>query len=154
MAVYTYGANNITFSSFETWSNSITTSLNIDLNIAVNDFHPANSAPFQVSEFAPNTSIFYGAVTADGGGTVAMTAPYTVSATSGFTVKNFLISTYSLTIVATANYPFTFNSWRNAPAGGGTSLSTSATLTLTANDHTSVTTFYAHFTSTHIDPLS
>lgn len=152
MAVYTYGANNITFSSFETWSNSITTSLNIELDLAVNDFHPANSAPFEVSEFAPNTSIFYGNIVANTGGTVALTAPYTVAATSSITVKNFLISTYSLTMVASATYPYTFDSWRDATGGGGTSLSTNSTLTLTAGDHTSVTTFYAYFTTTHISP--
>ena len=154
MAVYTYGANNITFSSFETWSNSITQSTNIDLQTTVNDFHPTNSAPFEVSEFAPNTSIFYGTINADGGGTVALSAPYTVAATSGFTVKNFLISTYSLTIVASGTYPFTFDSWRDQPSGGGNSLSTSATLTLTSSDHTGVTAFYAYFSSTHTDPLS
>lgn len=152
MAVYTYGANNITFSSFETWSNNITTSLNIELDVAVNDFHPANAAPFQVSEFAPNTSIFYGNIIAGTGGTVAISAPYTVGATTSITVKNFLISTYSLTIVASATYPYTFNSWRSAASGGGSQLSTSSTLTLNYLDHTSVPSFYAYFTTTHISP--
>lgn len=152
MAVYTYGANNITFSSFETWSNNITTSINIELDSAVGDFNPANSAPFEVSEFAPSTSIFYGNVVAGTGGTVALTAPYTVAATSSITVKNFLISTYSITMVAAATYPYTFDSWRSAASGGGTSLSTNSTLTLTYTDHTTVTTFYAYFTTTHVSP--
>jgi hypothetical protein len=152
MAVFTYGANNISFETFQTWSNSISAATNTSLATAVDDFSPANSAPFQVSEFAPNTSIFYGAFSADTGGTVKLTAPYTVAATSSFTAKNVLISTYSITAVAETSYPWTFHSWRTATGGGGTQLSTNATLTLTDSDHTSVNTFYAYFTTTHINP--
>lgn len=152
MAVYTYGANNISFQTFQTWSNNVSAQANTSLATAVNDFYPSNAAPFQVSEFAPSTSIFYANITADTGGTVALSAPYTVAATTSFTVKNLLISTYSVTIVASANYPYTFDSWRDATGGGGNQLSTSATLTLTDVDHTGVTTFYAYFTTSHINP--
>lgn len=152
MAVFTYGANNVSFESFTTWSNNITTSINIDLATAVNDMYPANSAPFQVSEFAPNTSIFYGNFIANDGGTIAMSAPYTVTSTTSFTAKNVIISSYSITVSATANYPWAFDSWRDATGGGGNQLSTNSTLTLTDVDHTGVTTFYAYFTTTHINP--
>lgn len=152
MAVYTYGSNNISFDTFRTWSNSVSAQANTSLTTAVNDAYPANSAPYQVSEFAPNTSIFYGAVFAGTGGTVSMTAPYTVAATSSFTVKNVLISTYSITLVAGTAYPYTFHSWRTAASGGGSQLSTNATLTLTSGDHTSVVNFYAYFTTTHVTP--
>lgn len=152
MAVFTYGANNISFQTFQTWSNDVSAQADTSLSSALNDFYPTNAAPFQVSEFAPNTSIFYGVITADTGGTVELTAPYTVGSTSTFTVKNLLISTYSITIAASANYPYAFHSWRDATGGGGTSLSTNSTLTLTDTDHTSVTTFYAYFTTSHIDP--
>jgi hypothetical protein len=152
MAVFTYGANNISFDTFRTWSNSVSVQANTSLTTAVNDFHPANTAPYQVSEFAPSTSIFYGGVIAGTGGTVSLTAPYTVGATSSFTVKNLLISTFSVTMVAAATYPYTFNSWRTDASGGGSQISTSATLTLTSGDHTSVVNFYAHFTTTHITP--
>lgn len=152
MAVYTYGANNISFDTFRTWSNSVSAQANTSLTTSVNDFHPANAAPYQVSEFAPSTSIFYGTVTAGTGGTVSLTAPYTQGATSTFTVKNLLISTHSITLVAAATYPYTFNSWRTATGGGGSQLSTSATLTLTSGDHTGVVTFFAYFTTTHISP--
>lgn len=152
MAVYTYGANNISFDTFRTWSNSVSAQANTSLTTAVNDFSPANAAPYQVSEFAPSTSIFYGTVNAGTGGTVSLSAPYTQAAASSFTVKNFLISTYSLTMVASATYPYTFHSWRTAASGGGTQLSTSATLTLTSSDHTGVVNFYAYFTTTHVTP--
>ena len=152
MAVYTYGSNNISFDTFRTWSNSVSAQANTSLTTAVNDFHPANAAPYQVSEFAPNTSIFYGAVFAGTGGSVSMTAPYTVGATSSFTVKNVLISTYSITLVASTAYPYTFHSWRTAAGGGGSQLSTSATLTLNSGTHTSVVNFYAYFTTTHVTP--
>lgn len=153
MAVYTYGGNNISFDTFETWSNGISESLQErKLTVAVQDFYPVNSAPFSVSEFAPNTSIFYGAFTAGTGGTVKLTAPYSVTATSSFTAKNVLISSYTITAVAETSYPYVFHSWRTLTGGGGDSLSTSSTLTLDYTDHTSVTNFYAYFTTTHINP--
>jgi len=152
MAVYTYGANNISFGTFNTWSNNVLAQADTSLSSSLSDFYPAQAAPFQVSEIAPSTSIFYGTITANTGGTVALSAPYTVGATTSFEVKNLLISTYSVTIVASANYPYTFDSWRDATGGGGNQLSTSATLTLTELDHTGVSTFYAYFTTTHINP--
>ena len=57
-----------------------------------------------------------------------------------------------MTGVATTSYPWVFHSWRDAASGGGTQLSTNATLTLTDVDHTSVLTFYAYFTTSHINP--
>lgn len=152
MAVYTYGASNISFGTFHTWSNNVASQTDTSLSGSLSDFYPTQAAPFQVSEIAPSTSIFYGVITSDTGGTVALSAPYTVGATSSFTVKNLLISTYAVTIVASANYPYTFHSWRDATGGGGNQLSTNSTLTLTELDHTGVTTFYAYFTTTHINP--
>lgn len=152
MAVYTYGANNISFGTFNTWANNVSVQADTSLSSSLSDFYPAQAAPFQVSEIAPSTSIFYADIIADNGGTVSLSAPYTVADTTSFTVKNLLISTYSVTIVATATYPYTFDSWRDATGGGGSQLSTNATLTLTDVDHTGVTTFYAYFTTTHIDP--
>ena len=152
MAVYTYGANNISFGTFNTWSNNVAAQANTSLSGSLSDFYPTQAAPFQVSEFAPNTSIFYGTINADNGGTVELTSPYTVTSTTSFTVKNLLISTYSITIAASATYPYTFHSWRDATDGGGSQLSTNSTLTLTDIDHTGVVNFYAYFTTTHIDP--
>lgn len=152
MAVFTYGSNNISFQTFQTWSNGVAAQTNTSLSGSLSDFYPAQAAPFAVSEMAPNTSIFYGVISADNGGTVALSAPYSVGATTSFTVKNLLISTYSITAVASATYPYVFDSWRDATGGGGNQLSTNSTLTLTDVDHTGVTTFYAYFTTSHIDP--
>ena len=153
MAVYTYGANNISFDTFETWSNGISSSLQErKLSVAVQDFYPTNSAPFAVSEFAPNSAIFYGAFFAGTGGTVKLTAPYTVLSAASFTARNVLISSYSLTVVAETSYPYVFHSWRTATNGGGTLLSNSSTLTLIDTDHTAVVEFHAYFTTTHINP--
>lgn len=152
MAVYTYGANNISFGTFNTWSNNVEEQANTSLSGSLSDFYPTQAAPFQVSEFAPNTSIFYGSFVAETGGTVELTAPYTQAAGYIITVKNFLISTYSLTVVAAATYPYTFHSWRDAASGGGNQISTNATLTLVDTDNTEVSVFYAYFTTTHIDP--
>ena len=151
MAVYTYGASDISVGTFNTWANNVAAQANTSLSGSLSDFFPADSAPFQVSDIQ-STDIFYGTITAENGGTVALTSPYTVGATTSITVKNFAIDTYSLTIVASATYPYTFHSWRDASGGGGSQLSTNATLTLTDTDHTSVTVFYAFFTTSHIDP--
>ena len=152
MAVFTYGASNISIGTFNTWANNVSAQANTSLSSSLSEFDPANAAPFQVSEIAPNSAIFYGNVIADTGGGVALSAPYTVANTTSISVKNILIDDYSLTLVATAVYPYTFHSWRDATGGGGTQLSTNATLSLTETDHTSVVTFYAYFSSTHIDP--
>ena len=151
MAVYTYGASDISVGTFNTWANNVAAQANTSLSGSLSDFFPADSAPFQVSDIQ-STDIFYGTITAENGGTVALSSPYTVDATTSITVKNFAIDTYSLTIVASATYPYTFHSWRDASGGGGSQLSTNATLTLPDTDHTSVTVFYAFFTTSHIDP--
>ena len=150
MAVISYSGN-VQFSTFDTWSNNISSDADVSLSSAMGDMYPAQSAPYNVSTLN-NESIFYGTFTADTGGTVSLTAPYTVGATTTFNAKNVIISDNTMTAVATATYPYAFNSWRTASGGGGTQLSTSATLTLTSTDHTSVTTFYAYFTTSHVDP--
>ena len=152
MAVFTYGASDISIGTFNTWANNVSAQANTSLSSSLSEFDPANAAPFQVSEIAPNSAIFYGNVIADTGGGVALSAPYTVANTTSISVKNILIDDYSLTLVATAVYPYTFHSWRDATGGGGTQLSTNATLSLTETDHTGVVTFYAYFSSTHTDP--
>ena len=48
-------------------------------------------------------------------------------------------------LYALPTYPATFHSWRTAASGGGSSISTSQTLTLDAAAYSSQTTFYAHF---------
>lgn len=153
MAVKVY-TTPVNFGSFDEWSNNIASDSNVALSSAMGDMYPAQSSPYSVSTLA-NETIFYGTVTAGTGGTVSMTAPYTVSATSSFSVKNVIISDNNITIVATASYPYAFNSWRTAASGGGSSISTSATLTLTAASAAAANlNFYAYFTTTHTDPSS
>jgi len=148
MAIYTYGSSNIAFSTFQTWANNVNSSTNITLSDATSDFAPANSAPFSVSEFAPNTVIFYGSLVAGTGGQVSVTAPYTSGTSTSIVVKNVLLSSYSVSITAVQTYPYVFHSWRTAANGGGTQLSTSATLTISNASSTTVkapTPYYAYF---------
>ena len=42
MAVYSYGANNISFDTFRTWANDISAQANTSLSDALGDFHPTN----------------------------------------------------------------------------------------------------------------
>lgn len=152
MAVYTYGNSGpIAWSTFDTWANNVTSDTNATLPNALSDWYPTQAAPYSAS-FLLGTSIYYGNVQAGIGGVVGMTAPYTVSNTTSFGIKNLSLNTYSITLTASATYPYTFHSWRTATGGGGTQLTTSSTLTLTSSTHTAVTTFHAYFTTTHVSP--
>lgn len=146
MAVISYSGN-VNFGSFDTWSNNISSDSNVSLSSAMGDMYPVQSAPYNVSTLN-NEKIFYGTFSCGTGGTISLTAPYSVGATTSFTAKNVIISDHNITVVATASYPYAFSQWR----GDGTVISTSATLTLTDTSHTSVTAFYAEFTTSHVDP--
>jgi len=156
MAVVTVGSSNVSFYATRTWANGVGgATTNITTSKIFNDWYPAASQPHSASEWR-GRSIFYGQILADAGGTISITYPYTVAATSSpITVKNVDYSVYSyITIVATASYPWTFHSWRTAGAGGGTQLGTSATTNLTSADWTSATSIYAYFTTTHVNPYA
>jgi len=43
MAVHTYGTTNIAFSSFDTWSNNVSSDSNVTMNDALGDAVPSNS---------------------------------------------------------------------------------------------------------------
>lgn len=156
MAVQTYSTTNISFSSFDTWSNQFSSDSNISLNTLMDNLEPADSAPHQVSELRSN-SFLYGTVSCATGGTVAVTSGYTQGATTSFTLRNVNFgSIASITLTATATYPYYFAQWR----GDGTIISTTGTgtttgtLTLTDSTYTGVSAFYAEFGTTHSDPSS
>lgn len=158
MAVYTYGANNISWSSFDDWSNQFASQANLSLNTLMDNLEPADSAPHAASELRSN-AFLYGSVVAGTGGTVSVTSGYSQSATSSFTLRNVnFASISSITLTATATYPYTFHSWRTAAGSGGSSLgttgqgTTTGTLTLTSGTATGVGTIYAYFTTTHVSP--
>ncbi len=149
-----YGSNDINWGSFDDWSNNISSDSNVSLASSQGDMHPGRTSPFSISTIRSQT-IFKGKVWAGTGGTVSMTAPYTVSATSSsFVVKNFFINASNITIVATASYPWTFNSWRTAAGGGGSQISTSATFTFGNDGNADHANYYAWFTTTHSNPYS
>lgn len=150
MAVYTYSTP-VAWNTFDTWANNVTSDTNATITNALSDWHPNQTGPYPAS-LLTGAKVFYGNVVAGTGGSVGMSAPYTVSSTSSFTVKNMNMNTYSITLTASATYPYTFHSWRTAANGGGTQLTTSSNYTLTSTTATSVTTFYAYFTTTHIAP--
>jgi hypothetical protein len=158
MAVASYGTTNIAFSSFDTWSNQFASDSNISLNTLMDNLEPADGAPHQVSEIRSN-AFLYGSVVAETGGTVQITSGYTQASAASFTLANVnFASIASVTIQADATYPYTFHSFRTATGGGGSSLSTTGTgtttgtITLNSGNHTGVSTFYAYFTTTHVDP--
>jgi hypothetical protein len=153
MARFTYGSTNIEYQTFNSWSNALDSEVtsNISASVAYSEFNPAQTSDYAAS-YLQGSSVFYGSVQAGTGGTVSITAPYTVAATSTISVKNLNITNTSLTIVATTSYPWVFDSWRTATGGGGSQVSTNSTLTIsddTAADHNQ---YHAYFTTTHLDP--
>lgn len=160
MAVHTYDTTNIAWSSFDTWSNQYSSDSNVSLQTVFNNLQPGQTPPNKsVGGILRSTSFLYGSVVAGTGGTVSVTSGYTQSAASSFTLANVDFSSIaSITLTATASYPYTFHSFRDASGGGGNSLgttgqgTTTGTLTLTSGVHTGVGTFYAYFTTTHVDP--
>lgn len=153
MARFTYGANNVEYQTFNSWSNALDSgnTTNISASIAYSEFIPDQSGSYAAS-YLQNSSVFYGSLVAGTGGTVAITAPYTADAASSITVKNLNITNTSLTIVAATSYPWVFDSWRTAAGGGGSQISTNATLTVNDDSAADHAVYYAYFTTTHLDP--
>ena len=153
MARFTYGTNNIEAQTFNSWSNALDPSVtsNISMSVAFSEFNPAQTEDYAAS-FLQGSSIFYGSVIAGTGGSVGLTAPYTVAATSNITVKNVNVTNTSITIEATTSYPWVFDSWRTGAAGGGSQISTNSTLTISDDTTADHNQYYAYFTTTHLDP--
>jgi len=152
MSRKTYSGANINWGSFDEWSTAVSSDSNTSIATAMGNMFPANTSPFSASELA-NSTIFKGTIQAQTGGTVAITAPYTVSATgSSITVKNVFLNAYNITIVAAATYPWTFSAWRSASGAGGVAISTSATFTITNSADADYSIYYAYFTTTHSNP--
>jgi hypothetical protein len=149
MAVYTYGTTNVSFSTFDIWSNGVSSDSNVTMTNALSDATPANSNPTSASEIY-NNNWFYGTLQISTGGYVDVSGPgsYSISdASSTTTLKNVNLDEGNLVLTAdeTAAYPRTFVRWR-AGSSGGTQIQTAETLTLTAATQTSTTVFYAEFT--------
>lgn len=154
MAVYSYGTTNIAWSTFDTWSTAVASDSNVSLNAVMDNLQPTDTTPHQASELRSN-AFLYGTVSCATGGTVSVTSGYTQGATTSFTLANVDFgSISSITITATATYPYFFSQWR----GDGTVISTTGTgtttgnLTLTSGVYTGVTSFYAEFGTTHSSP--
>jgi len=148
MAVHTYGTTNISFSSFDTWSNNVSSDANVTMNDALGDAVPSNSNPTAASEIY-NNNWFHGQIQVSSGGYVDVSATgYSLADQEGtVTLKNVNLDESNLTLTAdeTAAYPRTFVRWRRENSSGA-EISTNTTLTLTSGDETSTSVFYAEFT--------
>ena len=148
MAVHTYGTTNIAFSSFDTWSNNVSSDSNVTMNDALGDAVPSNSNPTSASEIY-NNNWFYGQLQVSTGGFVDVSATgYSLSDQSGtITLKNVNLDESNLVLTAdeTAAYPRTFVRWRRGGASGA-EIQTNEVLTLTSANETSTTLIYAEFT--------
>lgn len=148
MAVYTYGTTNLSFGTFNIWSNGVASNSNVTMGNALSDAHPAESQPNQASEIY-NNNWFYGSLQVSTNGVVDVAAgTYTLSnVTAGTTqLKNVNLDLNNLVLTAdnAAAYPNTFQRWRRGGAAGA-EISTSTTLTITSATETSTTLFYAEF---------
>lgn len=148
MAVHTYGTTNISFSSFDIWSNGVSSDSNVTMNNALSDASPANTNPTAASEIY-NNNWFHGELQVSTGGFVDVSAgSYSLSDVSTTTtLKNVNLDLNNLTLTAdeAQAYPRTFVRWR-AGGAGGSEIQTAEALTLTSATQTSTTVFYAEFT--------
>jgi len=148
MAVHTYGTTNISFSSFDIWSNGVSSDSNVTMNNALTDAAPANTNPTAASEIY-NNNWFYGSLQVSTGGYVDVSAgSYSLTDVSTTTtLKNVNLDLNNLVLTAdeTAAYPRTFVRWR-AGSSSGSEIQTGEVLTLTSATQTSTTVFYAEFT--------
>lgn len=148
MAVHTYGTTNISFSSFDIWSNGVSSDSNVTMNNALSDASPANTNPTAASEIY-NNNWFHGELQVSTGGFVDVSAgSYSLSDVSTTTtLKNVNLDLNNLTLTAdeAQAYPRTFVRWR-AGGSGGSEIQTAEALTLTSATQTSTTVFYAEFT--------
>ena len=149
MAGHTYGTTSISFSSFDTWSNNISSDSNVTMNNALADASPSNSNPTSASEIY-NNNWFYGQLQVSTNGKVDVSGPgsYSLSNVSSgtTTLKNCNLDEGNLVLTAdeTAAYPRTFTRWR-AGGSGGSEIQTAEVLTLSSATQTSTTVFYAEF---------
>lgn len=147
MAVYTYGATNMNFSTFYIWSNGVASNSNVTMNNALSDAVPANVNPTSASEIYSN-SWFYGTLQVSTGGYVDISGAYSVgNVSTTTTLKNVNLDLSNLVLTAdeAAAYPRTFVRWR-AGGSSGSEIQTAEALTLTSATQTSTTVFYAQFT--------
>lgn len=147
MAVYTYGATNMSFGTFYIWSNGVVSNSNVTMNNALTDAVPANSNPTSASEIY-NNSWFYGQLQVSTGGYVDISGAYSVgNVNTTTTLKNVNLDLANVVLTAdnAAAYPRTFVRWRRGGAAG-VQIQTGVTLTLTSANETSTTVFYAEFT--------
>jgi hypothetical protein len=148
MAVYSVPTATISFSAMKTWSPSYSSNSSISLKTLMENMYPDYAAPYSISSLR-GQAIRYGYIQADAGGVAKVSYPYLGGSTSGTSPLAITPINYGsygyVNLYALPTYPATFHSWRTAASGGGSSISTSQTLTLDAAAYSSQTTFYAHF---------
>lgn len=150
MAVYTYGATNVSWSSTDSWANEINGLSNIHTSGSAgawaDDMYtlPGPSS-ISVGTELKSQAIFYGQVTANANGSVRVSSPYTTSYTTGtITIKNVNLSVHGAVVLqASPTYPYIFQGWTTNNTGV---IGTSTSLTLNSTTATTSTTFYANFT--------
>lgn len=91
-----------------------------------------------------NNTLVYNLIS-DGNGTVEISSPTTVSATTGSIEYGIDYTLYSALVAeATETYPYSFDGWYDA-SSGGTLLSSNSTLTITSGAYAGSSSFYAFF---------
>lgn len=143
---------NISFSTFDTFSTEYSSDSNISLYTVLSVLKPSNpTADQSINSYIRGDKILYGSLVVETGGSVSLTATNisdTIDAGTTHTFTNLNLTDSSLTMTATAVYPYTFSGWYN----GATLLESDATLTLNGSSHSSVTQFTAKFGTTHTSP--
>lgn len=156
MAVYTYGTTDITWSSTDAWANKVQGLSNISSKNSgtaqewpTDIYSDVGTTSISIGKELQSKSLFYGNVRATANGSVRVSAPYTTSYTTGaIAVKNVNLSVHgSVSLQASATYPYLFQKWTVTNSSSATSVGNSTTLTLGVGDRTGNTDFYAWFTT-------
>lgn len=152
MAYYEFPYEFCSFSLMDNFSTEYSSDSNISLYNVLSVLKPDSpTTNLSIGTYLRSEQILYGSLVVQTGGSVSLTATNisdTVAAGETHYFSNLVLGDSSLTMVATATYPYTFAGWYN----GGTLLESGTTLTLTSSTYQSVTTFTATFSTTHTSP--
>ena len=150
MPVYTYGTNNISFSSTDNWANEISGLSNISVSGSASSWADdmyTLPGPNNISLGTElrSQAIIYGTVNGGSNGSWRVSYPYTTSySTSAITLKNVNLTTHTyVRLQANPTYPYVFQQWR----GDGNVISTSATIDVNTSTFNTISVFYAEFTT-------
>lgn len=150
MAVYTYQATDVSWSSTDNWANEISGLSNISTSGSAKSWAddmydlpgPTN---ISVGTELKSQTIFYGTVAAAANGQVRVSAPYVTSYAASHKIKNVNLTVHAnITLEAAPTYPYVFSHW-SPNSANYTIIGLNTTLTITATNLQAPGSYWANF---------